>query len=137
VRCRLCFVIDGIQLVAQMPAHRGDHGPHLIVGVHVVRRERLPAHLPMEAVDELRSAGTATDGQDVSDPRLDVEMDVKMRHTPDVMSPVSYRVPIEQHPFERDVRAPGHRLRERDDKFERLIAFGRRLNDAIFVAIEQ
>src|SRR5713101_3614483 len=130
--CERLFVELRGREVEQVVAHRRDHGADVReVGMSVVRRNGLLAYLELVAPYELRSAGTRMDGEHVGD-RLHIEMNVEVRDVPDAGRHMTAGVPIEEHPLERDVRAPGHSVRQRDGGLKGIVAY----DDAILLSIE-
>jgi hypothetical protein len=63
-------------------------------------------------------------------------MDIEVR---DVIHPggdMADRVPVQKHPFERDVRTVRHRIGQGNDIFVLLNTLGGRVHDAVLVSVE-
>ena len=118
-----------------MVAHGGRDGIDvLVVGMDVVARDRLLRERELVAPDELQAARARLDGEHVLD-RLHIEVHVEVRRVVDARRDVAHRVPIDERPLERHIRAFRRVGRQRHGPFVPHVAFRRPFDDAVLVPV--
>ena len=105
------------------------------VGMNVVRRDRLLRDRELVAADELGPAGAGLEREDPRD-RLHVEVHVEVRHVVDAVRDVPRRVPVQEHPLERHVLAPGHGVRQGQDVRVAVEALGGAVDGPVLIPVE-
>ena len=122
--------------VDQVIAHdRNDCLDIDIVGRHEVRREWLPRRLELVAADQFGPTGSGFDREGVRD-LAHLEVNIEVRRVVDSRRNVTYGVPVQQNPLERDVIPSGHAVWQGNDELVRVLAFRPSVYRAVLGAAE-